>query len=428
MLPRYRNTLIALLALFSLAFIGLVTLFHNRADEYAVGEARNQALNALLVHRATHAYVTTIQRPEIYRLQGEDKLYAGYFSPKVMSFTFISRSIKDLLNKEREKHGLDPIYFKLASENPRNPVNKADASEVDLLRRMNANTLNEYENVVDLAGQKWLYLAVPIDRSTPGCMKCHGDPASAPAELVAMYGDKAGFHESPNAIRALISIRVPLRSITKAGDQMAQTLTLVTFVVLSGIYLVLAFLIRRVDTQQRHILQQNVDLERLSMTDMLTGVLNRYGLQKRNSEVMNRATRFGHPVALLMLDLDRFKQINDHYGHPVGDQVLKRFAEIIQANLRGSDIFGRWGGEEFLVIAPHLNLNDAEKMAEKLRYAIEAAEFDSGVHLTTSIGVSEYSPGEPVSELIKRADHALYAAKEAGRNRVVGETSPAVHA
>jgi diguanylate cyclase (GGDEF)-like protein len=342
-----------------------------------------------------------------------------------MSFTFISRSIKDLLNEEREKSGLEPIYFKLASENPRNPVNKADASEVDLLRRMNANALREYEKVVDLDGRKWLYLAVPIDRSTPGCLKCHGDPASAPAELIAMYGDKAGFHESSNTIRALISIRVPLRSVMQAADEMAHTLTFVTFVVLSGIYGVLAFLIRRVDAQQRRILQQNADLERLSMTDMLTGALNRYGLQKRSDEIMNRASRFGHPVALLMLDLDHFKQINDHHGHPVGDQVLKHFAETIQANLRGSDIFGRWGGEEFLVIAPHLNLNDAEKMAEKLRHAIETAEFVSAICLTASIGVSEYSAGEPVSEWIQRADRALYAAKAAGRNRVVGEPSPA---
>jgi diguanylate cyclase (GGDEF)-like protein len=425
MLPRYRNILIALFVLFALAFVGLVMLFHDWADEYAVGEARKQALNTLLVHRATHAYVTKVQRPEIYRLQGEDKLYQGYFSPKVMSFTFISRSIKDLLNQEREKSGLEPIYFKLASENPRNPVNKADASEVDLLRRMNANALKEYEKVVDLDGRKWLYLAVPIDRSTPGCLKCHGDPASAPAELVAMYGDQAGFHESSNTIRALISIRVPLRSVMQAADEMAHTLTLVTFVVLSGIYGVLALLIRRVDAQQRRILRQNAELERMSMTDMLTGVLNRHGLQRRGDEIINRATRFGHPVALLMLDLDHFKQINDRHGHPVGDQVLKHFAEIIQANLRGSDIFGRWGGEEFLVIAPHLNLNDAEKMAEKLRHAIETAEFDSAIHLTASIGVSEYSAGEPASELIKRADHALYAAKEAGRNRVVGETAPA---
>jgi diguanylate cyclase (GGDEF)-like protein len=126
-----------------------------------------------------------------------------------------------------------------------------------------------------------------------------------------------------------------------------------------------------------------------------------------------------------MLDLDHFKRINDQHGHPVGDAVLKRFAEIVHANLRGSDIFGRWGGEEFLVIAPHLHLNDAVKMAEKLRHAIEDAGFDDGIRLTTSIGVSEYRTGEPASALIDRADHALYAAKGAGRNRVVGEPSPA---
>ena len=342
-----------------------------------------------------------------------------------MSFTFISRSIQDLLNQEREKHGLEPVYFKLAAENPRNPMNRADAGEVELLRRMNANALSEYEKVVEVEGQKWLYIAVPIERSNPGCMKCHGDPADAPADLIAMYGDQVGFHESPSGIRALISIRVPLQGIIKAGDQMAHTLTLVTFAVLCGIYLVLAILIRRLDAQQRRILRQNADLERLSMTDMLTGIHNRYGLQQRSSEVMSSADRFGHPVALLLLDLDHFKRVNDRHGHAVGDAVLKRFSETVQANLRGSDIFGRWGGEEFLVIAPHLNLNDAVQMAEKLRHAIADAEFESDTRLTASIGVSEYRPGEPASALIDRADLALYAAKKAGRNRVVGEPSPA---
>ena len=423
MLPRYRNILIALLALFLLAFIGLVVLFHDKAKEYAVGEARKQALNVLLVHRATHAYVTKIQRPEIYRLQAEGKLYQGYFSPKVMSFTFISRSIKDLLNAEREKHGLEPIYFKLASENPRNPVNQADAAEVALLRQMDSAALSEYEKVVEANGQQWLYLAVPIERSGPGCMKCHGDPADAPAELIAMYGDKAGFHESPKSIRALVSIRVPLRGIVKAGNQMANTLTLVTFLVLSGIYLLLAILIQHIAAQQQRILQQNDALERLSMTDLLTGVLNRFGLQQRSSEVMKRADRFKHPLALLMLDLDHFKQINDHYGHPVGDAVLKCFANTVQSHLRGSDIFGRWGGEEFLVISPHLNRNDAVTMAEKLRLAIEDTVFEGGIRLTTSIGISEYRLGESASALIERADHALYRAKETGRNRV--ECEPA---
>lgn len=421
MLPRHRNILIALLVLFLLAFAGLVALFHARADAYAVGEAKQQALNALLVHRATHAYVTKVQRPEIYRLQDEGKLYQGYFSPLVMSFTFISRSMKDLLNLEREKHGLEPIYFKLASANPRNPVNQADASERELLRRMNANTLGEYQKVVDLEGQKWLYLAVPIERSNKGCMKCHGDPADAPEELIAMYGDQAGFHESPNAIRALISIRVPLRGIVAAGDRLAHVLTLVTFVVLAAIYLVIALLIRRIDGQERKILKQNSELERLSMTDLLTGILNRLGLQQRGESIMKSADRFHHPLAALMLDLDHFKQVNDRHGHAVGDAVLKRFSEIIQANLRGSDIFGRWGGEEFLILSPYLRLKDAVKMAEKLRLAIEESEFDGGIRLSTSIGVGEYRPGEAAAALIERADQALYAAKEGGRNRVVGE-------
>ncbi|MDO9226329.1 MAG: diguanylate cyclase [Pseudomonadota bacterium] len=423
MLPRYRNILIALFILFALAFLGLVALFHNRADDYAVGEAKNQALNALLVHRAIHSYVTKIQRPEIYRLQGEGKLYPDYFSPLVMSFTFISRNIKDLLNLEREKHALEPIYFKLASENPRNPVNQADAVEVELLRRMNTNELKEYQKVVELEGQQWLYLAVPIGRSNKGCMKCHGDPADAPADMVAMYGDKAGFHESPDAIRALISIRVSLANIVKAGDQMAWTLSGFTFVVLSGIYLLLAFLIRRIDTQERKILSHNIELARLSMTDMLTGVYNRVGLQQHGVEIMKRADRFHHPVAVLLLDLDHFKQINDQHGHAVGDTVLARFADTIKTNLRGSDIFGRWGGEEFLVISPHLNLGEAMKMAEKLRHAIENTEFSNAIHLTTSVGVSEYQPGETDAALFARADQALYRAKSAGRNRVAGETN-----
>lgn len=426
MLPRHRNILIALFALFALAFAGLVALFHARADEYAVGEAKQQALNALLVHRATHAYVTKVQRPEIYRLQDEGKLYKGYFSPLVMSFTYISRSMKDLLNLEREKRGLEPIYFKLASENPRNPVNQADASEKELLRRMNAKQLGEYQKVVELEGQKWLYLAVPIERSNKGCMKCHGDPADAPAELVARYGDKAGFHESPNSIRALISIRVPFQHIIKAGDQMAHVLTLVTLVVLASIYLVLALLIRRIDRQEQKILKQNKELERLSTTDLLTGISNRLGLQLRGEGVMKSADRFHHPLAALILDLDHFKQVNDRYGHAAGDAVLKRFSEIIQANLRGSDIFGRWGGEEFLILSPHLHLKDAVKLAEKLRRAIEETEFDGGIRLSTSVGVSEYRSGEAAASLIARADHALYAAKESGRNRVVGEPPAAV--
>ncbi len=422
MLPRTKHTLLVLFLLFVLAFASMVLLFHKKADDYAVGEAKKQAMNALLVHRSIHAYVTQVQRPEIYRLKEDQKLYGDYFSPLVMSFTYISRNIKDLLNSQREKHGLEPIYFKLASVNPRNPINLADELEASLLKRMNSQGLEEFEDVVELSGRKYLYLAVPIERSNPGCMKCHGDPADAPRELVAMYGDKAGFYENPNTIRALISIRAPLSGVFADADRMANLLTLVTLLVLSGIFGLIVFFTVRIDAQQRRILQHNSDLSELTVTDALTQTNNRLGLARRLDELVSRAARFRHPMSVLMMDLDHFKLINDRHGHPVGDQVLQRFVAVLGENVRASDIVGRWGGEEFMVLSPHLELKAALLLAEKLRLAVEQATFPDTIEVTVSVGVASLAAGESIDALIERADRALYRAKAQGRNRVVGES------
>lgn len=419
LLPRHRSLLMALFAIFTVALVGLVVMFHTKTDEYAVKEAKQQALNVLLVHRATHAYVANTQRPEVYRLKSEGRLYQDYFSPKLMSFTYISRSIKDLLNEERAKYGLEPIYFKLASENPRNPINKADALEVDLLKLMNEKGIRQVEKVVTINGKKWLYLAVPIDPTNASCMKCHGDPKDAPAELVAHYGDKAGFFENPRAIRALISIRVPLDGVIRAANRVTNSLSAGTFLALSALYGLIAFFIWRIDSQEQRILRQNDDLAYLSVTDSLTGVLNRSGLSKRLEEQIGLAGRFRQPFSLLMLDLDHFKAVNDRHGHQTGDVVLKQFVDIIRDNLRVTDFMGRWGGEEFLVIAPHINAANAEKLAGKLCATIADSAFDQDIRMTVSIGVAEYRAGESEHDLIERADAALYQAKEGGRNRVV---------
>ncbi|TCJ14658.1 diguanylate cyclase [Parasulfuritortus cantonensis] len=417
-LPRYRTLLALLLGLFGLVFAGMVVLFHQKSEEYAIGEAKKQALNALLVHRAIHAYVTQVQRPEIYRLKDTGRLYREYFSPMVMSFTFISRNVKDRLNEQREQHGMEPIYFKLASLNPRNPINQADDLEADLLRRMNREGLQEYQQAVELDGRHFLYLAVPIERSTPGCMKCHGDPRDAPAELVAMYGDRAGFHEDPNGIRALISIRAPLDETLASADRMANLLTLVTFLVLSGIYGLIAFFTYRIAAQQQRIVSQNRELAELSVTDALTGASNRLGLMARLNELASSAQRFKLVLSVMLLDLDHFKEVNDRHGHPAGDQVLKRFVAILRDNVRAADIVGRWGGEEFLIVAPHIGLDSAAQLAEKLRGLIESADLGPGIRITASIGVAEYRANESLDDLIARADQALYAAKAGGRNRV----------
>lgn len=253
-LPKNRQVLLILLPIFALAYVVLLAIFYQQTEAYAISEARKAALDALLSHKAVHRYVTETQRPEIYRLQGAGQLYKEYFSPKVMSFTFIARNIKELINQERKSAGLPPIYFKLAADNPRNPINQADAFESALLARMNSGEVREVREVVRENGEPTLHVAVPIDRSSPACLKCHGDPQDAPSELRALYGDERGFHESPNSIRALISIRVPLSQAIREANAIAHLVAMAALLVMTSIYGLVYFFVLRIDRQQQAVI------------------------------------------------------------------------------------------------------------------------------------------------------------------------------
>lgn len=260
-LPKNRQVLLVLLPIFLVAYALLVSIYHDKTEAYAVSEAQKAALDVLLSHKAVHRYVVETQRPEIYRLQGEGLLYKEYFSPKVMSFTFIARSIKELINSEREKAGLPPVYFKLAADNPRNPINQADEFESALLARMNRGEVKEIREVVQQNGEPTLHVAVPIDRSSAGCLKCHGDPKDAPAELVSQYGSERGFHESPNSIRALISIRVPLAPSLREANEIADLLSFVTLLIMTTIYGLSYYFVLRFDREQRAVIASTQALQ-----------------------------------------------------------------------------------------------------------------------------------------------------------------------
>ena len=159
-------------------------------------------------------------------------------------------------------------------------------------------------------------------------------------------------------------------------------------------------------------------------TDALTTLYNRREFETRLAEEQARAKRYGKPYAFMMLDIDRFKQVNDIYGHVAGDAVLKALTDIIRGQLREADIPARYGGEEFAVILPETDAAAAKDVAERVRRAIAATPFllpdGRKIGITVSIGVSYYPEcaGSP-QEVVDRADQALYIAKEAGRNRVV---------
>lgn len=253
-LPKNRKKLLILLPVFILAYAVLVVIYHENMESYAISEARKTALDALLNHKAVHSYVAGIQRPEIYRLKAEGKLYEEYFSSKVMSFTYIARNVKELLGKEREKSGLPPLYFKLATDNPRNPINQADQFESALLDRMNRGEIKELSEVVQQDGVPTLHVAVPVDRSSAACLKCHGNPKDAPAEMIAQYDAVRGFFESPNTIRALISIRVPLSHPLQHANQVVWMLSLITLLVLTLIYGLIYYFVLRIDQEQQEVI------------------------------------------------------------------------------------------------------------------------------------------------------------------------------
>lgn len=167
----------------------------------------------------------------------------------------------------------------------------------------------------------------------------------------------------------------------------------------------------------------NRKLGELAIRDGLTGALRRGHIEGELRRLVKGLQRKPGDLSVQMLDLDFFKRVNDQYGHAVGDEVLRRVAALAQETMRGSDLFGRWGGEEFIVLLPDATLLQAVEAAERLRLAIQRQEFraeDGAVfNVTVSIGVAQFAPDDSADTLTQRADKALYAAKRAGRNRVM---------
>ncbi|MCV2354797.1 diguanylate cyclase [Paucibacter sp. B2R-40] len=171
----------------------------------------------------------------------------------------------------------------------------------------------------------------------------------------------------------------------------------------------------------QELTQKNLELEQLAVTDCLTRLYNRLFLDRAMEREQAAAGRSGRGFALILVDVDCFKRINDSLGHQAGDAVLVALAQILQSRVRASDVVGRWGGEEFLIICPDTDLAGAQQMAETLRQRIEEFVFPQVGSCTASFGVSVCAPGESGSTAVARADQALYAAKQAGRNRVMLE-------
>jgi diguanylate cyclase (GGDEF)-like protein/PAS domain S-box-containing protein len=160
------------------------------------------------------------------------------------------------------------------------------------------------------------------------------------------------------------------------------------------------------------------NLKKLATRDELTQAYNRTIFEELLSKEIEKFSRYSHPFSILLLDVDYFKKINDTYGHDTGDKVLETMSSIFRVSIRGFDSLIRWGGEEFLLIAPATDLEKAGLLADRLRKIIENQSFDTAGKITISLGVASFRSDDNKNSIVKRADEALYVAKRNGRNRV----------
>ena len=173
---------------------------------------------------------------------------------------------------------------------------------------------------------------------------------------------------------------------------------------------------------EQQLIARNVELLEMASTDILTGLSNRRAIVQQAQAEIRRANRYQKNLAVLMLDIDHFKQIYDQYGHAAGDRVLADFARLCQSSIRETDLAGRYGGEEFFILLPELDLQTTIMSAERLRLAVASHNFcltdGTSISITCSIGIAMYLPEQDdLDRLLLRADKALYQAKHQGRNR-----------
>jgi len=222
------------------------------------------------------------------------------------------------------------------------------------------------------------------------------------------------------AVCALIFVPIGVAALLGASPTRwpESFATLVTVLAVAQVaYIVLLRTVATVRAQYHRAHERMQVMQALAGTDMLTALPNRRAMTEHLNDALSFAERKGQPVVVALLDIDHFKRINDIHGHKAGDAALIAVGRVLTSQVREFDYMGRWGGEEFLLVAPDTPMHAGLEIVERLRKAVAAWEFEHGEPLTVSVGLSQYLAGDKADELLQRADKALYRAKDNGRNR-----------
>lgn len=289
--------------------------------------------------------------------------------------------------------------FRIISQRPIDPHNTPDELEREAIKAFEGGA-KKFSRLLTTPSTVYRFVLPMI--ATSDCLECH-----------AAGGFQVG------AVLGGLSVTLPAAALVEETRDHQLVILIGGGLLLAFILSVTYFLTWRLAVK---LDEAQLLLRRQASTDELTGLRNRRNSMKRLNEEFLRAGREGDPLSLIIVDIDHFKKINDSYGHPFGDVVLKHVAATLREMLRSYDIIGRIGGEEFMIISPGLDLEEAAALADRLRLAIAGERVSEGgilVRVTVSAGVASIiTEDDSVQALIKRADMALYRAKQSGRNQV----------
>ena len=310
------------------------------------------------------------------------------------------------------------VSYREVALNPTNPANLASGIHAEMVQSLRASGVDTVQRQTFENGQEMLYVAKPLRVSDAACLTCHGAPDAAPAAMRTLYGDQRGFGwrmgETVGAQVVSLPMTVPLE---RAQQSLWQFLIGACAVVLT-VFLTLNAMLRRVLLNP--IASHHGELHRQAREDELTRAINRRGFLEAAEAALDRARANGEQLSLAMLDVDRFKQINDEHGHAAGDDVLRELVRRVQARVRGSDLLGRLGGDEFALLLPDASLEQARQLCATLHATLQGEPYPHGGTVGISLGVAQWQGSETLPCLLARADQALYDAKRTGRGRVVG--------
>jgi diguanylate cyclase (GGDEF)-like protein len=403
-----RFFLFSLCLIISLFVAGIFFVLYNRTNDLLTQRIHEQAVSYenLIRHTKNWNYkyggVYVEKRPGV---ESNAYLLRLGMNPDIKTETGEVLTIRnhaimvDEIAQQTKRH--EGVNFRAVSLKPLSDKNTPDEVEKVALKAFE-NGAKEFSRI-ELAGVHGSFYRYMMPLFVePDCLTCHKSQGYKTGDIIGT-----------------MSISIPISQMVSeisANRLLISIAAILTIGILVGITYFLTWrLVIQLDAAQK-------SLKKLASTDELTGIKNRRQIMKRLEEEFERASRLHEPLCLIIIDIDHFKKINDSYGHPCGDQVLRQVASRMNDNLRRYDSIGRIGGEEFLLVSPGSTIDEAGILAERLRETICGEQFGEEPYrfsISISAGVTTLlETDSKVDTLIKRADEALYRAKHSGRNRV----------